>query len=156
MAYEQYCVVMSWLHCSFAFALLCSVVMHLRVEGPPLVTQYLAHHTSPQPRLTLITNHSKQYYISIGLFGKYSWGALEKEERKCSLKWCGIAKVDTFRSQGKDTIWWEGLTEVGMKGDIGCTNSSDDMPRSFTSARRKDGQTTCLCSGDLRWTVTAA
>ena len=59
------------------------------------------------------------------IFGEDRWGVLEKEEKKCELKWCGIAKADTFRSQGKGTIWCEALTEVGMKGGH---NSRDDVP----------------------------
>ena len=47
-----------------------------------------------------------------GIFGEDSWGALEKEGKKCDLKWCEIAKADTLRSQGKGTIWREGMTEV--------------------------------------------
>ena len=54
---------------------------------------------------------------AIGIFGKDSWGVWEKEGKKCGLKWCGIAKADKFHSQGKGTIWCEGLTEVGMEED---------------------------------------
>ena len=52
-----------------------------------------------------------------GIYCKDSWGVLEKEGKKRGLKWCRIAKADTFHSQGKGTIWCEGLTEVGMEED---------------------------------------